>query len=40
MDKGQAPLDVGDQEILTWYKNMLTGTSLPVKGPPWEERRN
>ena len=40
MDKGQAPLDVGDQEILTWYKNMLTGTSLPVQGPPWEERWN
>lgn len=40
MDKGQAPLDVGDQETLTWYKNMLTGTSLPVKGPPWDERWN
>lgn len=30
VDKGQAQLDVGNEEILNWYKNMLTGTSLPA----------
>lgn len=30
VDEGQAPFDNDREEILTWYKNMLTGTRLPV----------
>lgn len=30
VDEGQAPLDIDFEVILTWYKNMLTGTRLPV----------
>ena len=29
VDRAHAPVDVGDQEVLTWYRNMLTGTFLP-----------
>lgn len=30
VDEGLAPLDIGREEVLTWYKNMLTGIYLPV----------
>lgn len=28
VDQAHAPNDVGDNEVLTWYRNMLTGTSF------------
>ena len=28
VDKDRGPPDVGNEEILTWYKNMLTGAFL------------
>ena len=28
VDKAHVPVDVGDKEVLTWYRNMLTGTSF------------
>ena len=28
VDQAHAPVDVDDKEVLTWYKNMLTGTSF------------
>ena len=30
VDKDRGPPDVGDEEILTWYKNMLTGAFLDL----------
>lgn len=29
VDEDRKPLDVSDEEVLTWYKNMLTGASAP-----------
>ena len=29
VDKDRKPSDVGNKEVLTWYKNMLTGTENP-----------
>lgn len=26
-DKSKEPLDLKEEEVLTWYKNMLTGTA-------------
>lgn len=33
VDEGKKPLNVSNEEVLTWYKNMLTGNQLvyPVK---------
>lgn len=28
VDKDRGPPDVSDEEVLTWYRNMLTGMAL------------
>lgn len=33
VDKDRDPPDVSDEEVLTWYKNMLTGASFSTSTP-------
>ena len=32
VDKDRNPPDVSDEEVLAWYRNMLTGTALNERG--------
>ena len=32
VDESRKPSDISYEEILKWYKNMLTGTGSPVEG--------
>lgn len=38
VDESRKPLDVSNEEVLEWYKNLLTGTHIHWRKIDWDEK--